>query len=157
MANTPHASSSYRRVRSPTQVQLSVKMYHHAALACTFSRKASDMRSTFWLKGICICALIVSLCVPVRADDGSTAPVNYASGDIAVSTAACGPLCATITLANGDTVKVLAGRATGCALHGYFNAISWRTTRRDVDDGARSRRRGQSRFRRMRFPAAVPL
>jgi len=26
MANTPHASSSYRRVRSPTQVQLSVKM-----------------------------------------------------------------------------------------------------------------------------------
>ena len=111
------------------------------------------MRSTFWRKGICICALIVSLCVPVRADDGSTAPVNYASGDIAVSTAACGPLCATITLANGDTVKVLAGRATGCALHGYFNAISWRTTRRDVDDGARSRSRGQSRFRRMRFPA----
>lgn len=73
------------------------------------------MRSTFWLKGISICALIVSLCVPVRADDGSTAPVNYASGDIAVSTAACGPLCATITLANGDTVKILAGRATGCA------------------------------------------
>lgn len=48
--------------------------------------------------------------------DGSIGPVYYPNGDSAVATDECNPgdYCATITLAGGDTIKVLTGGSGRC-------------------------------------------
>jgi hypothetical protein len=48
--------------------------------------------------------------------DGSIGPVYYPNGDSAVATDECNPgdICATITLAGGDTIKVLTGGSGRC-------------------------------------------
>jgi len=54
---------------------------------------------------------------PLRAlPDGSAGTVYYSNGDSAVATDGCGPgdYCATVTLAGGDTIKVLTGGSGLC-------------------------------------------
>jgi hypothetical protein len=76
------------------------------------------LRSFF--RSAAIAALVFSLSIAttcgVRADDGSVGPVKYANGDVAKATEKCGPgdTCATITLANGDELRVLTGGSGAC-------------------------------------------
>jgi hypothetical protein len=57
------------------------------------------------------------LVVPaVTRADGSAGPVYYSNGDVAVATPKCGPgeLCATLTQASGDQIKILTGGSGHC-------------------------------------------
>ena len=63
------------------------------------------------------CALAGPLVVHGLARaDGSAGPVYYSNGDVALATAKCGPgeLCATITQASGDSIKILTGGSGHC-------------------------------------------
>lgn len=50
------------------------------------------------------------------ADDAAQGPVRYANGDVGRAMDRCAPgqLCAMITLANGDNIKVLSGGSGTC-------------------------------------------
>jgi len=69
-----------------------------------------------------VCAIVMAgiigfaVNVVTAAADGTPAPMYYPNGDSAVATDGCGPgdLCATITLAGGDSIKVLTGGSGRC-------------------------------------------
>jgi hypothetical protein len=74
------------------------------------------MRRPILLAAI-VCALATGLLVRgVARADGSAGPVYYPNGDVAQATPKCSPgeLCATITLASGDQIKILTGGSGHC-------------------------------------------
>jgi hypothetical protein len=76
------------------------------------------MRSNHQSVALACAATIIALATGTHAAfaDGTAGPVKYANGDQATATPKCGPgdVCATITLADGDTVKVLTGGSGRC-------------------------------------------
>jgi hypothetical protein len=62
-------------------------------------------------------AMLLALCsAHIALADGSSGPVTYSNGDVATATKECdaGEVCATITEANGDVIKVLTGSSGRC-------------------------------------------
>ena len=61
-------------------------------------------------------AIVFAVGTVAAVADGPTTPMYYSNGDSAVATDGCGPgdLCATITLAGGDSIKVLTGGSGRC-------------------------------------------
>lgn len=60
--------------------------------------------------------LLVSGFAQVARADGSVGPVTYSNGDVATAATECaaGDVCATITEANGDVIKVSTGESGRC-------------------------------------------
>src|SRR5579863_9973637 len=77
--------------------------------------KQSRMRNSINIAAASIAVAIIAFSAHARAD-GSIGPVYYPNGDSAVATDECNPgdFCATITLAGGDTIKVLTGGSGRC-------------------------------------------
>lgn len=89
--------------------------------------------------------------------DGSAGPVYYQNGDSAVATDGCGPgdYCATISLAGGDTIKVLTGGSGLCNPYvmtfmryhaGQLDRVWSTPTDRAADQAARSAARSAAVF-----------
>ena len=74
-------------------------------------RKAS-FTSICLVPGLC---LVLGTC-KIALADGSSGPAYYSNGDAATAAKECvgGEACATITQANGDTIKVLTGESGRC-------------------------------------------
>lgn len=65
---------------------------------------------------LCAVAILFLVSASIAWADGSSGPVTYSNGDSATAAKECdaGEVCATITEANGDIIKVLTGASGHC-------------------------------------------
>jgi hypothetical protein len=80
-------------------------------------REGTIMRRPLLVTAALAAATLLTLCgARIASADGSAGPVTYSNGDVATATKECdaGEVCATITEASGDVIKVLTGSSGHC-------------------------------------------